>query len=50
MVWQRNYYERIIRNEIELMNVRQYIKNNPLNWHQDDNYNKDHHLLLDLPF
>ena len=36
-LWQRNYYEHIIRNEIELNNVRQYIKNNPIKW-QDDNY------------
>ena len=28
-VWQRNYYERIIRNEFELYAVREYIKRNP---------------------
>lgn len=27
-IWQRNYYERIIRNEKELYNIRKYIKNN----------------------
>ena len=27
--WQRNYYERIIRNERGLNTVRQYIHNNP---------------------
>ena len=37
LVWQRNYYEHIIRNEIELNNIRQYIKNNPIKW-QNDNY------------
>jgi len=31
-VWQRNYYERIIRNEKELMKIREYIRNNPLQW------------------
>lgn len=31
-VWQRNYYERIIRNENELSNAREYIVNNPLKW------------------
>ena len=36
-VWQRNYYEHIIRNENELNNIRHYIKNNPIKW-QDDNY------------
>ncbi|GAB4530186.1 MAG: transposase [Pleurocapsa sp.] len=34
-VWQRNYYEHIIRNEKALNNIRQYIINNPLSWHKD---------------
>ncbi|MDX2239342.1 MAG: transposase [Leptolyngbyaceae cyanobacterium bins.302] len=29
-VWQRNYYDRIIRNEEALQAIRQYIRNNPL--------------------
>jgi len=33
--WQRNFYERIIRNERELNNVRNYIMNNPVNWEND---------------
>ena len=33
--WQRNYYERVIRNEDELDRVRQYIANNPLQWALD---------------
>ncbi len=33
--WQRNYYDRIIRTEKELENVRNYIKNNPVNWKKD---------------
>ncbi|SEA61292.1 REP element-mobilizing transposase RayT [Desulfuromusa kysingii] len=37
-LWQRNYYERIIRNENELHNIRQYIRNNPAQW-DDDNEN-----------
>jgi putative transposase len=36
-VWQRNYYDRIIRNELELDRVRQYITNNPYNWDTDKN-------------
>ncbi len=36
-IFQRNYYERIIRNEIELSKIRQYIKNNPLFWKKDVN-------------
>ncbi len=35
LVWQRNYYERIIRNERELIAVREYIMNNPVRWAED---------------
>jgi len=28
--WQRNYYEHIIRNEIEYSRIAKYIKNNPI--------------------
>lgn len=34
-VWQRNYYEHIIRNEEVLQKIREYIFNNPLFWEQD---------------
>ena len=34
-IWQRNYFERIIRNERELNAIRQYIRDNPLNWDLD---------------
>ncbi len=37
-VWQRNYYEHIIRNEEDLNNITQYIKSNPKNWNKDDLY------------
>jgi putative transposase len=36
-IWQRNYYDRIIRNEKELNQIRQYIFNNPAKWGEDDN-------------
>ncbi|HIK16259.1 MAG TPA: transposase [Leptolyngbyaceae cyanobacterium M33_DOE_097] len=35
-VWQRNYYEHIIRDEGTLQAIRQYILNNPLAWWQDE--------------
>ncbi len=35
-VWQRNYYEHIIRNEPELYLIRKYISNNPMNWDKDE--------------
>jgi putative transposase len=31
-VWQRNYYEHIIRNEESLSRIRQYIIENPMRW------------------
>jgi REP element-mobilizing transposase RayT len=34
-VWQRNYYEHIIRNEESLQCIRRYIQANPLRWHLD---------------
>ncbi len=36
--WQRNYYERVIRNEKELYNIRRYIKLNPLKWNIQRGY------------
>ena len=33
--WQRNYYERIIRDEAHLNRVRQYIISNPAKWAED---------------
>ncbi len=36
-VWQRNYYEHIIRNEDELNRIREYIINNPPRWAEDEN-------------
>ena len=36
-VWQRNYYDRIIKDEIDLERTRQYIRNNPKNWTADSN-------------
>jgi putative transposase len=34
-VWQRGYYERIIRNEREWRAAQQYIQNNPTRWAED---------------
>ncbi|MBN1197023.1 MAG: hypothetical protein JXA62_06425 [Candidatus Aminicenantes bacterium] len=37
-LWQRNYYEHIIRNEIEWKHLREYIINNPVKWECDRNH------------
>ncbi|MDO9301430.1 MAG: hypothetical protein Q7T89_08600 [Anaerolineales bacterium] len=34
-IWQRNYYERIIRNEREMDNIWRYIESNPAQWDKD---------------
>ncbi len=34
-VWQRNYYEHIIRSEESLLRIRQYIADNPTRWEMD---------------
>ena len=37
-VWQRNYYEHIIRGDRDLAAVRKYIADNPTKWTEDENY------------
>lgn len=34
--WQRNYYERVVRNEHELKAIYDYIVTNPANWEKDE--------------
>lgn len=38
-LWQRNYYEHIIRDEHDYIRIAEYIKNNLLNWETDKEYN-----------
>jgi REP element-mobilizing transposase RayT len=44
-LWQRNYYERIIRNEREMNRIRHYIINNPSQWDNDVN-NPNNYLTI----
>ena len=37
-IWQRNYWEHIIRNDISYHQLISYIKNNPLKWEEDSLY------------
>ena len=34
-IWQRNYYEHVIRNGQEIYKIQEYITDNPLNWQND---------------
>nr|VFK38088.1 MAG: Transposase IS200 like [Candidatus Kentron sp. SD]VFK42835.1 MAG: Transposase IS200 like [Candidatus Kentron sp. SD] len=35
-LWQRNYWEHIVRDEPELQRLREYIQNNPIRWGEMD--------------
>jgi hypothetical protein len=41
-LWQRNFYERIIRNDRELDAIRRYIADNPLRWDDDPDHPRLH--------
>jgi putative transposase len=34
-LWQRNYFEHVVRNEDELAKIRQYIADNPYRWAEE---------------
>lgn len=36
-LWQRNYFEHIVRDEDDMNRIRQYIINNPVRWDEDEN-------------
>ena len=36
--WQPRYYDKIIRSNAALAAIREYIRQNPLNWREDDFY------------
>ena len=44
-IWQRNYYEHIIRNQDELDKIREYIRTNPLRW-ACDRYHPENGVLV----
>ena len=38
VIWQRSFYDHVIRNEQEYLRVWQYIDDNPANWAEDEYY------------
>ncbi len=48
-LWQRNYYEHIIRTEEELNQIRKYILDNPLNWEKDKENPNNNQYAYNLP-
>ena len=49
-VWQKNYYESIIRNEKQLNNIRQYIIDNPCKWDDDPENTIKSEVAIDFKF
>ena len=47
VVWQRNYYEHVVRDENALVRIRQYIIDNPARW-EFDPYNPDPSHRVDI--
>lgn len=37
-LWQRGYYEHVVRCEEDLLDIRRYIEENPLKWREDPEY------------
>ena len=37
-LWQRSYYDHVIRNEADYLRIWQYIDDNPAKWPEDDYY------------
>ena len=54
LIWQRDFYEHINRDEESLHNIRQYIVENPRCWTEDlenpQHYPENQELLIDPPF
>lgn len=44
--WQSGYYDRVIRNEKEYHNIKQYIYNNPEQWLLNDGIDNHENFLL----
>jgi len=43
-VWQRNYYEHIIRDATDFDRIRRYIDANPMNWDEDEEHPERHRV------
>ena len=40
VIFQRSFYDHIIRNDTDYLRIRNYIENNPSKWEEDSLYNK----------
>lgn len=49
-VWQKNYYESIVKSERQLNNIRQYIFNNPEKWNNDPEKSSHSEIIINFVF
>ena len=45
-IWQRSFYDHVIRIDTSLQNIRNYIINNPAKWNDDENNIKNYKLKV----
>lgn len=48
-IWQKGFYEHIIRNDDELNNIRKYIQDNPHKWEEEKNNPENINFLTSHP-
>jgi len=46
-LWQRNYWEHIIRNKMAHQRIAQYIIDNPIKWEKDKLNNRDGNMVME---
>jgi len=49
-LWQRNFHDRIIRDENEMRRTQEYIVNNPLQWYYDEERTDEQNAASDQGF
>ncbi|MFH0771487.1 MAG: transposase [Candidatus Omnitrophota bacterium] len=45
-LWQRSFYDHVIRNDASLQSIREYIVNNPLKWDDDENNPMNYKVMV----
>lgn len=38
-IWQKSFYDHVVRNEIEYLEILKYIETNPIKWQEDEYFN-----------
>ncbi len=49
-IWQRNYFEHIIRDQKSLERIRVYIRSNPFNWQMDLDFLATQHTMTETEY